>query len=310
MKRRDQRRAEELADIAAKLENKKVEYHPYQFINKIEENWRRKNPTSDRNWAPNKLLNKCLPNYRLKLVDSNEDLELSEITYSELNQNILETSLSTVSAEDDGEVVVVDRGLVVAVEELSVKKNIVNKETEKKDVIEVTGGDACVTKGNATVVGSSPNEVHILNLPCDCALCRKVALRKLAREQSAATASMQTTEKVQGLSVQSVVSSLFHSASLESLPPANEDTMEVGKSSTRKSSLRPSTATDRSSSRLVEQLRGNISKQRAVNFNAITQITDSVSSSGEKSYHKEVSVVKSSKSQRERDRERKQKRKT
>ncbi len=305
MKRRDQRRAKELADIAAKLEDKKVEYHPYQFINKIEEKWRRKNPTSDRNWAPNKLLNKCLPNYRLKLVDSNEDLELSEITNSKLNQNILETSSSTVSAEDDGEVVV-----DIAVEELSIKKNIVNKETEKKDVIEVTGGDACVTKGNATVVDSSPNEVHILNLPCDCALCRKVALRKLAREQGPVTASMQITEKVQGLSVQSVVSSPIHLASHTSLPSATEDMMEVGKSSTRKSSLRPSTATDRSSSRLVEQLRGNISKQRAVNFNAITQITDSVSSSGEKSYHKEVSVVKSSKNERERDRERKQKRKT
>ena len=142
-------------------------------------------------------------------MESNDDLlELSDFTDSDFDQNIFEFSLSTLSAEEDGEFVV-DGGQVVAVEELSVRE-IIDKERPEKEETIIVAEDAFLTAGDAAVVESTPNEVHILNLPCDCALCRKVALRKLAREQSAATASMQTTEKVQGLSVQSVVSSLFH----------------------------------------------------------------------------------------------------
>jgi len=290
MKRRDQRRAEELANIAAQLEleeKKVVEYHSYQFINKIEEKWRRTNPTSDRNWAPNKLLYKCLPNYRLKLVDSNEDLlELSDFTSSDLKQNSFETSLSALTAEDGGEVVV-DRNLVV--EELSVEKITIDKVTEKKEIV-ILAENALTIEENTADVETSPKEVHILNLPCDCALCRKIAMRKLAREQGSVPTSAQTTEKVQQVFAGKVPAT----STLKTVLPSE---MDVEKSSKRKSSLRPSTAADRSSSKLVEQLRGNISKQRAVTFNTHTQLTDSVSSSSPNSY--EMPLVKSSKGERD-----------
>eukprot|EP01036_Dinobryon_divergens_P026460 gene26460-35118_t len=279
MKKRDKKRAEELAGIAARLESDKGAFHPYQFIDKLEEKWRRENPTSDGNWAPNNLLNKSLPNYRLKLVESNNDmLELSDFTGSDFDDRMLfETSLSTLSAEDFGDDVE-DAGLALAVDELSVKEIIDLNKGSKEEII-IVADDAFVNIEGTPVIDSLPKVEHILKLPCDCALCRKIAMRKVAREQSPVSISADKEQSL-GKPAQELTGT---TAAMSPIHPKAEfptNRKNVEEPPKRKSNLRPFTAVEPSSSRLVEQLRGNISRQRAVSFNSPMEMNDSITSSG------------------------------
>ena len=321
MRERDLRREERLQAVVRSLEDRKAEYHPYRFIDKIEEKWKREHP--DRNWTPSSLLYKTLPDFRVTLANEKEDLlpsvmvkdlDLSDVSDGDADMIVFEQSFSTLSGDEGVDLLEgADGEESVSTPIREIVSDHLNREAGKGEgnkgdslVVPISSLHADKDKGKEV----QEDEIHLMNLPCDCALCRKIAIRDAAaaRAREAPAPSASNNLIAQGNVPSDETGSLKPKQQLPSLP--NEQlhdvkSVDVGgladnekdKLPKGKPSQRPMTALplSKASSQggLVDQVRGNVAKHRAVSFSTQLEIqmSDSLASTTTKHIAGELNVA-------------------